>query len=914
MTSFVGRREALVGVGERLGASRVVSIVGPGGVGKSRLAVEAADCLSHRYRDGVWIAELHSALSEAGIYGSIASVFDLAEVPGTMRRDLVASFLRDLEMLLILDNCEHLADQVAGVVHDLAESCPRLRLLATSRERMRMSWEMVWVLEGLEVPMARVDPGEELPESVELFRQRALAVDPRFEINDGTADSVGDVCRQLDGLPLAIELAAAHLNAFSPADISVRMDDMARFLKSPHRDVEERHSSLHTVMSWSYGLLSTIEQRTLARLGVFSGGFDYEMAKAVTGYGKHHEEFDEVLESLIDKSLVVRMGDPGDVRYRLLESLRQFAMGILTSQQQLAEARDRHAAEFTALALEAEPELWSRDQARWLARLEAEHDNFRAALRWLIDQGAASEAQRLAGCLARFWDLRGHYTEGLQWLQRVTAMGMVEDPLTTVLVSNGLATLALLNGDVVGSMEACHAAIDGAERCGDLPGKAYALQYLGLCSIYAEDLDEARRTLDESVLAAEAAGLPLLSGWSGVFLTAVELSAGDLEAGRIAFTEARRLLEEAEEAEGIAWTYVAEGIERWMSGDAQLAARALQSAMTHLTALRAGWGVSVAAVLAGRILLDMGENTEAATILAQSETLRTSLGAVHLPIIARLLDEGLEKAGQLLGASDLASISQASADVAADRVEQIVVSVVEDVVARIGPPSRQGGPAPRTEDVAFVREGDVWALTFRERTMRLRHVIGFEHLAVLLNTPGREWAAVELAGWSRARTSISPDLPTGGMSEHELLDVKAITELRQRLIELEDEIEESERWSDFERAAHRREEMEAITARLAVDLGLNGRPREFAANAERARVNVTKAIRSAIARIAEVFRDLGEHLSASITTGTFCGYRPDPSSTIRWKVFSSRPVRVGRSDHRPEDRKALFDHLGSAGE
>jgi predicted ATPase len=889
LTSFVGRAEALQGVGDRLHASRVVSIVGPGGVGKSRLAVEAATTLAERFTNGVWIAELHSADSGEGIYAAIAAALDLTGVPGATTRDVVESQLRDVDMLLILDNCEHLAEQITQVIYHLAESCPGLRLLATSRERMRMSWETVWPLAGLDIPGSTIGPDDALPESLELFRQRGQAVDPQFDITEATIEAAGDICRRLDGMPLAIELAAARLNAFSPIEISDRLDDIANFLTSPHPDLEDRHSSIHTVMSWSYGLLSPVEQATFARLGVFSGGFDYEMGRAIGGVGLENSVFDETLESLIAKSLVVRTDDTIRARYRLLESLRQFALGLLANHHQLNEMRALHATKFSAVAADSVPRLWSREQAEWLIRLEADHDNYRSALSWLLGNDLVSDAQRLAGSLARFWDLRGHYAEGLHWLRRACERGVSDDPTITVLAWNGLATLALLNGDVEASMDACHVALEAAERTGDLAGKAYSLQYLGLCWIFAEDLPRAREVLDRSVVAADASMEPLLSGWSGVFLTAVELFTGDLEAGRKQFIVARRLLETAEDAEGVAWTHVAEAIERWRSDDLPAAAHSLRASMRCFGPLRAGWGVSVAAVVSGRVLTELDEYADAVAILAQSETLRTSIGAAHLPVIDRWLEEGLESNRQALGAKTFANVYESAAKVPAGGVQQVVESVVDNLVKITE--SSSSVPRPRREvrieDATFVREGDVWALTFRDRTVRLKHVIGFDHLAALLSAPGRELSAVELATSGESRKSgggSMRQISLAADSGDELLDSKAILDLKARLSELEEELAEAERWLDTERVAQSQAEIEAIASHLASNLGLSGRSRTFASSAERARVNVTKAIRSGISKVTDASRVLGDHLSASITTGALCGYRPDPSSTIRWKV------------------------------
>jgi predicted ATPase len=887
LTSFVGRMGALEGVGDRLRASRIVSIVGPGGVGKSRLAVEAASVAAARFSQGVWIAELHSTDSEEGIYAAIATAFDLAGVPGVTMRGIVESHLRDSDMLLILDNCEHIANQVGLVMYNLAETCPGLRLLATSRERMRMTWETVWPLTGLEIPASTVDPNDVLPESLELFRQRGQAVDPDFEITDATVEAVCDICRRLDGLPLAIELAAARLDTFSPLEICDRLDNIATFLIAPHHDLDDRHSSMQTVMSWSYGLLSPTEQATFARLGVFSGGFDCEMGRAIGGLGQERSVFEETLESLIAKSLVTRTDDTIHARYRLLESLRQFALGLLASQQQLTDMRAHHAAQFTALAAESVPKLWSRDQAEWLIRLEADHDNYRTALAWLLDNGTTSQAQQLAGSLARFWDLRGHYSEGLRWLRLACQRGITEDPAITVLAWNGLATLALLNGDIEASMEACHVALEAAEACHDLAAKAYALQYLGLCSIYAQDLPRAREVLDRSVVAADLSEQPLLSGWSGVFLTAVELFSGDLDAGRTRFLEARHLLEMAEDSEGVAWTHVAEAIERWQSDDLSATAQALRAAMGCFGPLRAGWGASVAGVVTGRVLVELDQHAEAVAILAQSETLRASIGAVHLPEVDRWLAEGLDLARAALGPTTFTTIYEDAAKLPARGVQRVVEDEVERLVAITSSSSDVGEVTNevRIEDASFVREGDVWALAFRGRTVRLRHLIGFDHLAVLLSAPGREVSAIELAT-SRGRS----DVRVGGQyllaEAHgdDLLDSQAVLDLKARLSELEQELAEAERWADSERVYRSRAEFDAIASHLAADLGLSGKSRRFGSPAERARVNVTKAIRSGIAKIAETSPDLGKHLTASVRTGTLCGYWPDPSSTIRWTV------------------------------
>jgi non-specific serine/threonine protein kinase len=874
MTTFVGRVRALEGVGQRLRASRVVSIVGPGGAGKSRLAVEFAAGLDDGCSDGVWIAELHTARSEPDIYAAIAGALSLLGVPGRSTRSVVDSHLRDVDALLILDNCEHLGEELSSVIHHLTETCPGLRLLATSRERIRMRGEMVWPLEGLEIPAPSAAPEDRLPDSVELFRQRGQAVDPHFDVDSGTHEAVGEICRRLDGLPLAIELAAARLDVFSPDDIYERLDDIGGFLTSTQRDIDERHSSLQAVMGWSYAQLTPVEQTIFERLGVFSGGFDLARARAVAGFDHADSQFDATFESLLSKSLISRIRSVPEVRYRLLESLRQFAVGLLASKGEHVEMRDRHAAVFLSLATTAEPLLWSLDQGEWLDRLEANHDNLRAALEWLAEQASPDEAQLLAGSLARFWDLRGHYSEGVGWLQSAVDAGEPKDPRITVLVSNGLATLSLLNGDVETSMDACHSALAAADAIGDLAGRAYATQYLGLGWIYARDLSMAREVLNQSLVAAEEARVPMLSGWSGICLAAVELFSGDLEAGREHFLAARSFVLEDGEAEGLGWTHVAEGIERWLSGDLLSSARSLHEAMECFDLLQAGWGVTVAGVVAGRLLCELGEPSQAASVLIVSERLRTAIGAVHLPAVADWCQEGLDMAGADLGDHELTTLARRAEETRPQAMPAIIRSAIDELEARMAPTRHRQPSREMSDSVSLVREGDVWALTFRDDTVRLKHLVGFDHLAALLVSPGRELTAIELGGVGQERR----------VDTAETIDRQAINDLKARLIDLDTDMSEAESRADLDRLAAARKEFDEITDYLASNLGLGSRSRRFGSAGERARVKVTKAIRSAIAKITEASPDLGLHLSASVSTGSFCVYRPDPSSTIQWTV------------------------------
>lgn len=891
LTSFVGRSDELAGVVARLEGSRLVTITGPGGAGKSRLVLEAAASVVHHFPEGVWFVELMSTETRAGIVSAIGTVLDIPEVPGTDHAETIMQRLRTRTTLIILDNCEHVADVVGEIIDPLLGECPDVTFAATSRERLGIRGEVLWPISGLDYP----DPSgpawyvSELPEAVKLFVERGGAVNPAFVITESNAFDVASICERLDGLPLAIELAAARLNAYSVADINRRLDDALAFLTSTLREDLGRHSSLHRVVSWSYGLLSEQERLVFRRLGVFAGGFDLELGVEVAGYDMHPGLFERAIESLIDKSLLARTTSAGpEARFRLLESLRQFSLDLLVEGKEIDELGEHHAQAYARLADVAEPELWGAGQVAWLNRLERDHANLLAALSWGLDHDEAELAQRIAGSMSRFWDLRGHYSEGLEWLRlSATLDGAVTDEVG-VRLFNGLATLAVLNGEIELAMESCERSIQMATVAGDDAGRAYGLQYLGLCWIYAQDLMRAEDTLRESIRAAEAAKVPMLIGWSSIFLSAVAAESGrSAEMKEIALT-ARHALIQAEELEGIGWSFIAEGISHRLAGSLHAAAINQREGLKRFRTLRAGWGISVAGVVAATIWLDLEQWEAAACTYARSELLRAAVGAVHLPTLERWIGDGCERARGHLGTAEFDRVWTSATEVRVEDVPQLIRDDLDELIRRT---ERIDIRSPRSEanEVLLRREGDVWLLAQGDMETRLRHLVGFAHLATLLNNPNREYAALELATADRGAAfdpgrRREPDLRIAPSGVGPTLDHQATSQYRQRVADLQEELDEAEEWSDIERAARVRTEIDAIASELSSSIGLGGRSRPVSSDAERARVNVTKAIRSAIGRITKASPPTGAHLEASITTGTFCKYSPDPSSPIRWHV------------------------------
>ena len=417
ITGFVGRRAELTRLVKLLGGSRLVTVTGTGGVGKTRLALRAAAMAAGRYRDGVFLAEL-SDLAEPGLLGrTLAAALGLpGPGPGL---DSVLDRVRGRSLLLILDTCEHLLDDCALLAATMLSQASGVTLLATSRQPLDAPGETVLPLAALPVPEdARGD-------AVELFGQRAAAAVPGFSVTDGNAGDVIRICRRLDGVPLAIELAAVRLRALSPRDLADRLDERFGVLDTARRGAGPgRHQTLHSAIAWSHDLCSAAEQAVWARLTVFAGSFDMESAEEVcAGGGLRPDEVTDALIGLVDKSVVTRCDTDG-TRYRLLDAVREFGAARLAESGGTATARARHADRYFGLARDFQRTLATGDQAACLSRLRLDNANIRAALAYAFDGPAARgrEAAARASLLYSYWQVCGLLGEGRDWLDRVLSL------------------------------------------------------------------------------------------------------------------------------------------------------------------------------------------------------------------------------------------------------------------------------------------------------------------------------------------------------------------------------------------------------------------------------------------------------------------------------------------------------------
>ena len=431
LTSFIGREKEIVDVIHLLEKSRMVTLIGPGGTGKTRLSMQVASEVVDQYPDGVWLVELAPILDALLIPRTIASAIGLRDEPQRPVIDmlLLCDYLRDKELMLILDNCEHLIEASAQLADWLLHACPKIRILASSREALGMSGERLYLVPSLQLPDS-LSPltVESLSqcEAVRLFTERALAATQNFRLTDQNASSVAQICHHLDGIPLAIELAAGKIRALSAEQIAQRLDDRFHLLTGGSRTAQPRHQTLQAAIEWSYNLLSPIEQTLFRRLSVFVNGWTLEAAESVcsdkdtiTKDALKTGDVLELLTQLVNKSLVMTTEGYGEVRYHMLETIRQFGGNKLNEGNESESLSDRHLEYCLQLAETAEPHLRRAEQIGWLKRLDAEHENMRAALAWTMGKPSAETALRLAGALGIFWQMRAYWLEGAKWLVQV---------------------------------------------------------------------------------------------------------------------------------------------------------------------------------------------------------------------------------------------------------------------------------------------------------------------------------------------------------------------------------------------------------------------------------------------------------------------------------------------------------------
>jgi predicted ATPase/class 3 adenylate cyclase len=504
LSSFVGRARDIAELCDLLGAARLLTLTGAGGIGKTRLALRVATEVLADYADGVWVVRLEALADPDLVPNATAAVLGAREQLGRPLMDAVVDTIGSRQLLLVLDNCEHLLYACAVVADALLQACPRLKILVTSREALGVQGEVAWRVRPLSLP---VDSGHETlaeSEAGRLFLERAAAARPEFALTTLNAPAIAQVCRQLDGLPLAIELAAARVKALSVEQVASRLADRFQLLTASTRTGSPRLKTLQAAIDWSYDLLSESERLLFKRLGVFVGGWTLEAAEAVcSGDGIAVEEVLDTLCSLVDKSLATTVERDGYVRYRLLESIRQYALQRLEASGEAGTVRRRHTEYHLAFAEQAEPHLRAERQAWWLDQLEAEHDNLRAALASCVEDADAECGLRFGAALWRFWEVHGHLTEGRERLGAVLSLpvpgeGAVRAARAAAL--NAAGNLAWHQGEYALARSAHQESLTIRRELGDQWGVAGSLSNLGLVAALEGDFALARSFFHDSLM------------------------------------------------------------------------------------------------------------------------------------------------------------------------------------------------------------------------------------------------------------------------------------------------------------------------------------------------------------------------------------------------------------------------------
>ncbi|HLJ83592.1 MAG TPA: BTAD domain-containing putative transcriptional regulator [Candidatus Eremiobacteraceae bacterium] len=512
VTSFVARETEVSKVKSLLAKSRLVTITGTGGVGKTRVALRVGADVLNGSGNGVWFADLAKVSSPEYVVSQIATVLDVRAFGNRPLLDQVLSYLRDKRLLLILDNCEHVIAEASRVAIAIIKDCPRVSVLATSREVLNVGGEQVYRLPSLSLPPSEgnLNAAESLQyEAVALFVTRASAADEQFSFGDGKASKVGDICRRLDGIALAIELAAARVRMFSVDHLAQRLDERFDLLSGADRTVLPRQQTMRATIDWSYGLLSAEAKALFRRLSIFQGGWSLDAALTVCADDRVEKPaILETLSSLVDKSLVAVDFGPEQQRYRLLETLREYGVERLNEHGEFAAVAERHAGYFAKFGNLAKERAHSTAMPKWLPSVEAELDNIRAVLEWsLVQKNDPVLGARLAECLWVFWLSRPYHDEGVRWLELALGATSTEtDSDLNVAVALALTGMLMTLAMRPEALQAAERAVAAARTLGDDRTLARACYYAGQMLSFENRLDESQAVLEEALALAERVG------------------------------------------------------------------------------------------------------------------------------------------------------------------------------------------------------------------------------------------------------------------------------------------------------------------------------------------------------------------------------------------------------------------------
>lgn len=682
-TSFIGREQELPEVASLISTRRLVTLTGPGGVGKTRLALEVVNRMAGGFGDGIYWVELASVRDPLNVAPAIAAALDVEEQAGEALDETLRRHLQHKDTLLLLDNCEHLAAAVSMLARDLLAGCPRLHIFATSREPLRLSKEARYSLSPLPLPPPDIGLSvERIADfaAVQLFVARATAARDSFHLTVENVAAVHYICTQLDGLPLALELAAARVQLMTAIQITAQLAERFRLLTNRHRDVDPRHQTLTALLDWSYGLLTAEEQAVFRTLAIFSGGFTLEAVAAAMNATPL--DVLDLLSELLNKSLIqpaaarpAAEATDAPPRFTMLETVREYALLKLREAGEEQAARQAHAAYYRQLAEQVAPELAGSQQSVWLARLEQDYPNLSAAVGWsLKHEDDAAAALQISGGLWRFWQAHGPVSETRQWLDRALARSTTATPALTAEAMDTAGRLAYLQADFPAARQHLEAALALHRELADERGSASALNNLGAVAAAQGDYQFARQSYEQGLTVMRRLNNKVGVGISLHNLGLVTASLGDYRAARALFEQALAVRRELGNDLAIALTLTALGDTAYDQDDYATAAAFYQEAFTLFQAGGDKWQLSYTLTNMGKIATALGDYDRALLLHRQGlqlhEEMGDQLGVINfiegMALLAQAKQQP-ERATRLWGAASALREAIKSAMFASDR-------------------------------------------------------------------------------------------------------------------------------------------------------------------------------------------------------------------------------------------------------
>jgi len=870
----IGREAEIALVGERLQDRRLVTLVGPGGIGKTTVARAAADARARDFGEGSLMVDLTRVTSAEGVreslaaqlgYGSFAALID---APG------------DRSVLIVLDNCEHVVEAAAEAIDALLATCQMPTVLATSRVSLEVPGEMVVPLGPLGLPPL----GSLEAPAVELFRARAADAGAAVE----PSEALSELVRRLDGVPLAIELAAARSRSLTPTEILERLEQDLDVLERPRRRSASRHRSLRAAIDWSHDLLTADEQQLFARLAVIPGPFSLDFAHAVAGpVSPAPGRTADLLDGLVTASMVVAEPSGETTAYRVLDTLRGYGSERLHQGGLTAEVEER----LVDHVVERMTDVIARGAAGWAAdalhELLSLYDATAAAVRWCLANDAPDQALLLTAVL---WGaVHQAHTEEIGTLaeQVLERWPSVDHPLRADAAATAATCRYMLGDDAaaIALAEEALAQADASPFAGATLRRAVAQARRA-----SGDAEGALAWFEAAADAAHRLGLRAMALESEAARAQILADLGDLEASLRAIDAVKAAAEDGGLEVSAAWALAVEGSIR-LRLDPQQATAVLRRAVEASEAIQYAAGRAVALRgLALAALLESDTAGAASRVLDLLEDLLSRGSTYELRMVLDVASATLERAGRTAPAHDLAATA----------LRMPVVSITASVGHELFPLDATGGrplgvreatlvtraelrqlvgptdgspaaPAPDERIGVLRRAGDLWEVGFSGDVVTIRGSKGLQDLVTLTQAAGREVHCLELVGGGLVEGS------TG-----EVIDGEAKRAYEQRIRDLQADIDEAEAHHDLRRADRARAEMDALVDQLMEGLGLGGRARTPGSSAERARSTVTQRIRSTIRRLTEVHPSLGRHLAASVRTGTYCAYEPEVPTRWQW--------------------------------